>query len=218
RQLRKQVDDLLDVARLEEGRMDVRYEAVDLAARVRLCASDFRGLSEDRGLRFTVNTPDALPAQADGEKISRIVLNLLSNAFKFTPRGGEIRCELSAQDDQARLVVEDSGPGIPEEMREAVFERFRQLEGGANRRFGGTGLGLAIVKDFVELQHGTVGVDQGPLGGARFTILLPLKPQGAGVGLETGVDVVLPEGTPGVDGVDRVDGVDAAQGGFGSRV
>src|SRR5262249_4424650 len=77
RQLRKQVDDLLDVARLEAGGMEVRYEAVDLADRVRLCASDFQGLSDDRGLRFTVSVPDALPAQVDGEKVSRIVLNLL---------------------------------------------------------------------------------------------------------------------------------------------
>jgi PAS domain S-box-containing protein len=176
RRLRKQVDDLLDVARLEAGRMLVRYEQLDLAELVRLSASDFRGLADDRSLRFTVDSPQSLPAQADSEKISRIVLNLLSNAFKFTPSGGEIRCYLSAQDECAQLVVEDSGPGIPEEMRQAVFERFRQVEGGANRRFGGTGLGLAIVKDFVELLHGSVALDQSSLGGARFTITLPLEP------------------------------------------
>src|SRR5262249_36734607 len=186
RQLRKQVDDLLDVARLEAGRMVVRYEQVDLAELVRLSASDFQGLGDDRGLRFTVNAPQSLPAYADKEKITRIVLNILSNALKFTPSGGEVRCHLSAKDEYARLVVEDSGPGVPENMRQAVFERFRQVEGGANRRFGGTGLGLAIVKDFVELQRGSVGLDQSPLGGARFTITLPLEPLGSvGSALET---------------------------------
>lgn len=178
RQLRKHVDDLLDAARLEAGRMAVRNEPVDLAELVRLIGSDFEVLAAERGLRFTITTPQSLPARADGEKFSRIVLNLLANAFKFTPFEGQIRCQLVPGGADAQLVVEDSGPGIPEEMREAVFERFRQVEGGASRRFGGTGLGLSIVKDFVDLQQGAVSVDESPLGGARFTVSLPLKPSG----------------------------------------
>jgi PAS domain S-box-containing protein len=176
RQLRKHVDDLLDVARLDAGRMEVRYERVDLAELVRSLASDFQGLSDDRGLSFTISAPQSLLAQTDREKFARIVLNLLSNGFKFTPPGGQIYCRLDSSGEHAQFVVEDSGPGIPAEMRETVFERFRQVEGGPNRRFGGTGLGLSIVKDFVELQKGNVSLDDSPLGGARFTVRMPLSP------------------------------------------
>jgi PAS domain S-box-containing protein len=203
RQLRKHVDDLLDAARLEAGRMAVRYERVDLAGLVRLIASDFEAVSSDRGLRFTISAPQSLPARTDGEKFARIVLNLLSNGFKFTPSGGQVLCELSAAGEHAQLIVEDSGPGIPAEMREAIFERFRQVEGGANRRFGGTGLGLSIVKDFVELQQGSVSVDQSPLGGARFTVRLPLQPGGsAGALVETEDESALRYRTPVADASD----------------
>src|SRR5262249_46359413 len=106
---------------------------------------------------------------------------LLSNAFKFTPKGGKVRC--SARElPGARVVIEvaDSGPGVPRAERGAVFERFTKLAGGATRRFGGTGLGLAIVKDFVELMRGTVIISDAPEGGALLCIELPAHaPPGA---------------------------------------
>src|SRR5690606_28976719 len=96
------------------------------------------------------------------------LLNLLSNAFKFTPDGGEIVCELAEADENLTFSIRDNGPGIPEAMRQAVFERFRQLDGGTDRRFGGTGLGLAIVSDLVAMHGGSIEVQPVKPHGAKF--------------------------------------------------
>lgn len=186
RLLLKQVNDLLDVSKLEAGRMEVHYEDFDLAHLVRLVAANFNGLAQEKQITFEVETPDVLPVQLDEAKIERIVLNLLSNAFKFTPKDGTIHCRLSqpansigANSDEApsriEITVEDSGPGVPQDLQNVVFERFRQGEGNANRRYGGTGLGLAIVKEFAELQGGSVSVGDAAIGGACFSVNLPMN-------------------------------------------
>ena len=174
RLLYRHVTDLLDAAKLDAGRMVLAWARIDLAAIVRAMASHFESLATERHIDYRVELMDALPAEADGEKLQRVLINLLSNAFKFTPDGGAITLRLSQEGDQARIEVQDNGPGVPVELRGAVFERFRQGEGDARRRHGGTGLGLAIVKDFVELHGGTVGVSEAPGGGALFSVTLPL--------------------------------------------
>lgn len=180
--LLKHVNDLLDVAKLEAGRMAVRYTNINLGHLVRLTAGYFDGLAQSRRITWTVEAPDLVPAQADTEKIQRVLMNLFSNAFKFTPKEGTIRCVLGSNGDRASIAVSDSGPGVPPALRDAIFERFRQGDGGSARRFGGTGLGLAIAKDFVELHGGTIMVGDAPEGGALFRIDLPLlAPQGATV-------------------------------------
>ncbi|RJQ78099.1 MAG: response regulator [Desulfobacteraceae bacterium] len=185
RLLHRHVNDLLDIARLDAGRMVMQYARTDLAALARLAASHFETLAADRNIRYGVHAPDALPAEADVEKIERVLINLLSNAFKFTPQGGDVRLVLDGHSGRARFRVQDSGPGVPESMREAIFERFRQAEGGMQRRHGGTGLGLAIVREFVSLHGGTVNVTEAPGGGALFTLDLPLAaPAGVPVSLE----------------------------------
>jgi len=180
--LHRHVTDLLDVAKLEAGSMTLRYAAFDLAHGTRLWASHFESLATDHGTGLTLCLPSELPIQADAEKCQRIVLNLLSNAFKFTPPGGRVGLSLERQGGSAVLQVRDNGPGVPPVMREAVFERFRQAEGNASRRFGGTGLGLAIVKEFAQLHGGNVTLEEAPGGGALFTVALPLTaPEGADV-------------------------------------
>jgi PAS domain S-box-containing protein len=174
RLLYRHVTDLLDVAKLEAGRMVMRYSRVDLSAMVRFMASHFNILADEKGIAFNLTAPDALPAQVDGEKCRRILLNLISNAFKFTPDGGEIALDLIAEGGRAVIRLRDNGPGVPVPLREAVFEPFRQAEGGVDRRYGGTGLGLAIVREFVELHGGSVAVGDTPGGGAAFTVCLPL--------------------------------------------
>ena len=169
------VNDLLDVARLEAGRMGLRASDLDLAGLVRLEASHFDSLALERGMVFEVDAPGPLMAQVDAEKVRRILANLLGNAFKFTPSQGRIAVALRTEGNQACLEVRDSGPGVPEPLREAVFDRFRQGEGGANRVRGGTGLGLAIVKEFALLHGGWVLLDGAPEGGARFRVGLPLR-------------------------------------------
>jgi signal transduction histidine kinase len=183
--LLKQVNDLLDVSKIEAGKMQLHYSQIDLAELVRLTTANFEGIAEEQQISLTIETPDSVSAQLDAEKVQRILLNLLANAFKFTPQGGSIRCVLSTQSDahdatsvdRAVITIQDSGPGVPPDLWDAIFERFRQGEGGTTRRFGGTGLGLAIVKEFVELQGGTVIVGEAPApqGGALFTVELPLK-------------------------------------------
>ncbi len=182
RLLLKHVNDILDISKLEAGKMKADFVAIDLAHLVRLAASPFDVLADEHRVRYDVQTPATVPAQVDPEKVQRILANLLSNAFKFTPDSGRISCRLMVQGDQAVLTVSDSGPGIPAAYREAIFERFVQVEGGSSRRFGGTGLGLSIAQELAALQGGTIVVGDAPEGGAMFTVTLPLMaPAGAEV-------------------------------------
>ncbi len=179
----KHVNDLLDIARMEADKMSMRYVQCDLAQSTRLAASHFESVVGERGLTLTLDTPPTLDAQIDEDKIQRVLLNLLSNAVKFTPQGGAIICRLSQEDGEAILQVQDNGPGIPAEMREAVFERFRQVDSAATRRHEGTGLGLAIVKEFIRLHGGSITAREAPGGGALFYVTLPLNaPAGVPVG------------------------------------
>jgi signal transduction histidine kinase len=172
--LLKHVNDLLDVSRLEAGKMTTSYVEIDLAQIVRFAASSFESLAQERSILFTIGSPDTMKAIVDPEKMQRIVMNLLSNAFKFAPDHGKITCKLDSRENLAILIVADSGPGIPPEIRDGIFERYRQAEGSLNKRMGGTGLGLAIVKDFVELHHGSIFVYDASEGGAQFVVELPV--------------------------------------------
>lgn len=179
RLLHRHVSDLLDIAKLEAGKMDMRYARIDLVRMVRFLASHFEALAEEKRIRYTVEAPDELPAEIDAEKCQRILINLLSNAFKFTPVDGAVALSLRAEGKHAVLRVRDDGPGVPVAMREVIFERFRQGEGGAARRFGGTGLGLAIAKEFIDLHGGAIEVGDAPGHGAIFAVTLPLTaPEG----------------------------------------
>ena len=178
--LLKHVNDLLDVATLEAERMKVHFAKVDLAALLRQTAGNFDGLAQDRGVSYAVTTPEEVIAEIDADKVQRILINLLSNAFKFTPRGGRICCELGAAREgrggaTASITVSDTGPGVPAEVRPLIFERFFQAEAPTTRRFGGTGLGLAIASDFVALHGGAITVAETPGGGATFVVELPAR-------------------------------------------
>ncbi|MBD2078060.1 response regulator [Phormidium sp. FACHB-592] len=203
RLLLKQVNDLLDVSKLGAGKMALHSTQIDLAQLVRLTAANFDGLAQEKNIALTIDAPESLPAEIDAAKVQRILLNLISNAFKFTPNGGIISCTLESnqaemnaanggstnlpvQVDRAILSVRDSGPGVAVALRETIFERFSQGEGGTTRRFGGTGLGLAIAKEFAELQGGTIGISDAPEGGAQFTVELPLlTPSGSSITAST---------------------------------
>ena len=187
RALLKHVNDLLDISRLDAGKVAPSYAEVDLARLASRTAALFESLAHDHGIRFSVEIPESLPVQVDPDKVQRILMNLLSNAFKFTPANGTICCAVGhgpvpgqpQAPAVATLTVSDSGPGIPEHLRGAIFERFFQAEESSTRSMGGTGLGLAIVKDFVDLHGGSIRVDAAPQGGARFVVELPMKaPQG----------------------------------------
>ncbi|MGH7230418.1 MAG: ATP-binding protein, partial [Nitrospiraceae bacterium] len=187
RTLVKHVNDLLDAAKVDAGKMQVRYSEADLTRLVRVIAGQFDALAHEKGIDYRIETPERVTSHTDPDKFHRVLLNLLSNAFTFTPAGGAVRCTLRADGDRILVEVADSGPGIPSNQREAVFERFHQLEGAADRRFGGTGLGLAIARDFVTLLRGTITIGDALEGGALFTVALPRHaPDGADVHPESG--------------------------------
>ncbi len=172
--LQRHVDDLLDVARLEAGRLELDQTSVDLSQLAHLTADYFGAATDGRELTLDVAAPPKLRIEADAHQIQRVLVNLLSNAIKFTPDGGTVRLSIHTTDAQAILTVEDSGPGVPVDQWETIFERFHQGDSGTTRRYGGTGLGLAIARELLVLHGGTIRVSTSTLGGACFTITLPI--------------------------------------------
>jgi PAS domain S-box-containing protein len=186
--LLKHVNDLLDLARLDAQRMDLHHTRIDLAALVREHAEQFHAVAPQLDLSYVIATPPSLHATLDQDKTERILQNLLSNAFKFTPPGGRVRCALERTGNNRCLItVQDSGPGVAPEMRQLIFERFRQGQTGTTRNFGGTGLGLAIAKEFTELMHGSITVTAAAGGGSLFQVEMPLEPPPGEVALHEAV-------------------------------
>ena len=191
RSLLRHVNDLLDIAKLESHDMQLHRTRFELQPWIAQLAAQFEPIARQRQLRFEVVADEAMLIEADADMVERIVINLLSNAFKFTPVGGEVILRLARDAGHLLLTVDDSGPGIAQEARELVFERFRQADGSITRQYGGTGLGLAIVKDLVGLHGGSVRVDASPAGGARFTVQLPLS-----AGADAAVHSTWPAASP----------------------
>lgn len=190
----KHVNDLLDIAKLDAGKLALAPESFDLARLTRRVAGMFVVLAEDAEITLSIDVPDALPVHADPDKLQRVLLNLLGNAFKFTPKGGTIRVAIVREPATVAIHVADSGPGIPAGRRVAIFERFRQDSSGDNRMFGGTGLGLAIAKEFAELHGGTLAAGSAePEGGALFTLSLPANVLGATAAESAAESLVMDE-------------------------
>ncbi|MEY2632083.1 MAG: hypothetical protein RIR00_737, partial [Pseudomonadota bacterium] len=174
-----QVNDLLDLARIDSGRMPLAYVATDVPVMAQEIAASFAAMAEARGIVLSVQGAASLVAEVDASKFSRVLANLLSNAFKFTPDGGRITCLLERLANARLLLsVRDNGSGVPEPLKQHIFDRFTQ--GGPGLEEAGSGLGLNIVREFVELHGGTVVVVDTPGGGATFQVEIPLRaPQGA---------------------------------------
>jgi signal transduction histidine kinase/DNA-binding response OmpR family regulator len=168
------VNSLLDFSRIEAGRMQASFEPTDLGAYSTEVASAFRGVIEKAGLRFEVDC-NPLPQAVflDREMWEKVLLNLLSNAFKFTLSGG-IKVSIDTDESgAARVRIADTGVGISAEQLPRVFERFHRVEGAQGRSFEGTGIGLALVQELVKFHGGTIGVSSSPGRGTVFCILLP---------------------------------------------
>ncbi|HEX4963959.1 MAG TPA: ATP-binding protein [Thermoanaerobaculia bacterium] len=174
RMLLKHVNDLLDMSKLEAGKLKIELADTDVAALVRFLASHFGVLAAERRIDYAVEANEPCLTAVDPDKLQRVVMNLLANAFKFVPDGGRVRCTVRQSAHGLTIAVDDSGPGVKPELRTAIFERFRQGDGGTNRKVGGTGLGLAIAKEFVEMHKGRIEVLDSDLGGARFEVTMPL--------------------------------------------
>ncbi len=172
--LLKLVNALLDFSRLEAGRVQAQFEAVDLALLTSDLASVFRSAAEKAGLRLRIDCGHlSQPVYVDRDMWEKIVLNLLSNALKST-FDGEIAVTLRQSDGHAELIVTDTGTGIAKEEIPHLFERFRRIEGARRRTNEGSGIGLALVYELVTMHGGSIAVDSAPGSGTTFSIKLPL--------------------------------------------
>jgi signal transduction histidine kinase len=164
------IDQLLDQARLEAGRLRLEPEPVELSGWIVEVAERLRAIYDERTL--VVRSAGPLTVDADAQRLEQVVTNLVDNAAKFSPPGLPIEIEVGAgPGGGARIAVRDHGAGVPRGHRARVFERFYQAHG--ERRYGGMGLGLYLSRQIAELHHGTLAYEEPPGGGARFVVGLP---------------------------------------------
>jgi signal transduction histidine kinase len=169
------LNDLLDLAKFEAGRMKLSLDAISLQETVDHAVDEFASLFDERGLAAEVLAPENLaPVYGDRLRITQVLRNLLSNAGKWSVRGGKVTVRIEIQGLFARVIVEDSGPGIPDEDLSAIFDKFVQASRGPSRP-GGTGLGLAICREIVEAHAGRIWAENRPEGGARLIFDLPFE-------------------------------------------
>lgn len=172
RRLLRLVNQLLDLQRLDAGRMQASFRPCDLVTMVSQIVESFRPYCEKKGLRLITDLNNCPKVYLDPEKFDKVLYNLLSNAMKFTDAGGSIAIKVEPAGDHIRIQVKDTGIGIRTEQIPHLFERFRQAEGSVNRSYEGSGLGLALVKELVELHGGQVSVESIYQAGTTFTVWL----------------------------------------------
>ncbi len=172
--LLKLINDLLDLVRLESGRMEVRREPLELTEFIKGLASAARQVADDKRIKLeTWVAPELGAVLADRDKLEKILLNLLFNALKFTPAGGRVDLRAETQGDELVLLVKDTGMGISPKNLPYVFDRFWQADGSARRKYQGVGIGLALVKELTEIQAGKVSVESEEGKGTTFTVRFP---------------------------------------------
>jgi CheY-like chemotaxis protein len=171
------INDILDLSKVEAGKLELAFEAVDLTRSFDGLKQRFEPLARQRNIAFTTAIEPGCPAQVetDGLRLQQILANLLSNAFKFTERGSvELRATAGLHGD-VLISVRDTGVGIPADQHQVIFEAFRQADGTTNRKYGGTGLGLSISRELSELLGGEIRLESAPGRGSTFTVVLPRR-------------------------------------------
>ena len=187
--LQQLVSNTLDFRKIQNGKMELKLYRFDIVKTLTMWVGDFQLTAERKQIRLHLDVDDLKGSHemiADQEKISRIVFNLLSNALKYTPAGGEIFVSLKDEGANLRLDVRDTGKGISQDEADKIFERFFQAKGAAS----GTGIGLALVKSFVELHHGEARVESEPGKGSDFIVVIPRKQEGNSQVIHNDVDIV----------------------------
>jgi PAS domain S-box-containing protein len=170
------INDILDLSKIEAGRMELETAEFDLRAALDNALTLVRERAQRGGIALTLEADSDLGAlEGDERKLKQVVLNLLSNAVKFTPRGGAVRVAARRTNGAAEIAVSDTGVGIAPQDQEAIFEAFRQVGTDATRKREGTGLGLALTRRFVELHGGTIRVESAVGKGSTFTVTLPIR-------------------------------------------
>ena len=187
--LQQLVSNILDFRKIQNGKMELKLYRFDIVKTLTMWVGDFQLTAERKQIRLHLDVDDLKGSHemiADQDKISRIVFNLLSNALKYTPAGGEIFVSLKDEGANLRLDVKDTGKGISQDEADKIFERFFQAKGAAS----GTGIGLALVKSFVELHHGEARVESELGKGSDFIIVIPREQEGDSQVIHNDVDIV----------------------------
>ena len=170
--LQQLVSSILDFRKIQNGKMDLKLYRFDIVKALTMWVGDFQLTAERKKIKLHLDMEDFTGSHevvADKEKMARVVFNLLSNALKYTPAGGDIFVSLKVEGDNLRIDIRDTGKGIEKEEADMIFERFFQAKGAAS----GTGIGLALVKSFVELHHGEVWVESELGKGSDFIVEIP---------------------------------------------
>ena len=168
------INDILDLSKIEAGKLDVTAEAVNVRRAVDSAVTPFKQQAQEKKLVFTAQVESGTPEriETDAQRVGQILRNLLSNAFKFTERG-EVSLRVFAQGSLVSFAVRDTGIGIPAHQQDVIFEAFRQADGSTHRKYGGTGLGLSISRDLARLLGGELTVQSATGEGSVFTLTLP---------------------------------------------
>jgi len=170
------INDILDLSKIEAGRMELEPSEFNLPAALRNAMTLVRERAQNHGIALELHVdPQVGEIHADERKVKQIVVNLLSNAVKFTPDGGRIEVDAHPNGSSVQVSVKDNGVGIAEKDQQAVFEEFRQVGGDYTTKLEGTGLGLALTRRFVELHGGEISLESEPGKGSTFTFTLPLN-------------------------------------------
>lgn len=170
------VNNILDISRIDSGYIKLNMVNVNIVYLIEEIAQSVVPYAEQKGLRLEFDTyEEEIITAVDIDKIERIILNLLSNAIKFTPSSGKIRVNVRKKSDKVIIIVRDNGPGIPENKKNIVFERFKQANTSLTRENEGSGIGLSLVKSFIELHSGSIALNSEESKGTEFIIELPLK-------------------------------------------
>lgn len=175
RRLRRLIDELLDLERIEAGALQLRRSHFDLLALLGQVTSEMAGLAQRAGITLVLEDGGhpVLPCHGDAEQLARVATNLVGNALKFTPRGGRVRVRALREAGRTGFRVEDSGPGIDAAWRDRIFDRFQLTGSEATRAREGTGIGLALCRELLRLHEGGIELGDSDLGGACFTAWLP---------------------------------------------
>ena len=169
------INDLLDLSRIESGRIQMKREPISLVDIAVSRLEEMKPQADSKGVKLDLEVEGEIPMTVGDEaRIGQVITNLLSNALKFTPQGGQVKVRLSRQGDMILTEVIDTGPGIPEEERERIFDKFYQLSDFKTRSQGGSGLGLSIAKGIVEAHGGRIWVESEVGVGSNFKFLLPI--------------------------------------------
>jgi signal transduction histidine kinase/DNA-binding response OmpR family regulator len=170
------VNQLLDLAKVEVGILQLELQKGNIIQLLQQIVYSFVPLAQNKQITYQVDIPDRdLIVSFDPDKLEKIVYNLLSNAIKFTPSGGKVTFHAAIEStSRLRLVVSDTGLGVPEHLQDKIFDRFYQVDGTQTRAFEGTGIGLALTKELVELCRGTISLNSLDGRGSSFEVVLPL--------------------------------------------